>query len=93
MFAVTSALGNCKVTSVATLGQLPRFYEKYRENNLQPRVGENKREDDERETKNVKSRLGRCGRLFVRQWKYKGIVLDRSLARTIGGEKSPIIMP
>lgn len=67
MFAVTSTLGNCKVTSVATLGQLPRFYEKYRENNLQPRVGGNKREDDERETKNVKSRLGRCGRLFVRQ--------------------------
>lgn len=60
---------------------------KYRENNLRPRVGGNEREDDVRRegNKNVKSRLGQRGRLFVRQWERKGIVLDGSLARTIGG--------
>lgn len=42
-------------------------------------------EQEGRGNKNVKSRLGQRGGLFVRQWERKGIVLDESLARTIGG--------
>lgn len=37
-------------------------------------------------SKNVKNRSGQCGRLFIRQWECKGIVLDGSLARTAGRE-------